>query len=306
VDDALKVAIAWAKARPAWAEVEALAWFDAYVRAVDAERWESARDALKAFCKLRPDDRRALYDLGHTFMKCALDPVAREVLASYHENDPRDEEGALLYATCLMRLGETQAAWTLLRDELEAGDSPGKKKELQAELEHLAALAAHAEGHTERALELLQASYEREKDDHTRENLVTLVLLEARKRIDALEPEGLPDLAALLGAHANALEDEYGQVALAVLRAFVAREIRDDFRTAPSFGIDLFEKLHFGDADLTTLQAYELLAQRKLGDAVRKDRQAQLAGGRPIPIDILLRFLDKVRRWPREQRSSLL
>jgi hypothetical protein len=301
-DDTLRVAIGWAKVDPKWAEVEALSWFDTYVRAVAGERWEPARDALKAFCKLRPDDRRALYDLGHTFMKCALDPVAREVLASYHARDPKDGEGALLYAACLLRLGETQAAWTLLKDSLDLEEPT----QVAAERRHLAGLAAHAEGHEERAIELLQASFELEPEDHARENLVTLVLLEAGRIVEELEPEGLETLFELFSRHKDAFQREYGNVALAILRAFLAREVREEFKTAPSFGIDLFEKLHFGDADVTTLQAYELLAQRKLGDAVRRDRQAQLAGGRPIPIELLLRFLDRVRPWPREARAPLL
>lgn len=323
-DDALRVAVGWGKADPKWAEVEALAWFDTYVRAVAGERWDAARDALKAFCKLRPDDRRALYDLGHTFMKCALDPIAREVLASYHARDPKDGEGVLLYAACLMRLGESGAAWTLLKDNLDApvrlpvevaggGVDPGSVAsalgpgiQLAAEMRHLAGLAAHAEGHEELALELLQASFELEPEDHARGNLVTLVLLEAGGIVDELEPEGLEKLFELFSRHREAFLREYGNVALAILRAFIAREVREDFKTAPSFGIDLFEKLHFGDADVTTLQAYELLAQRKLGDAVRRDRQAQLAGGRPIPIELLLRFLDRTRRWPREARAPLL
>lgn len=85
----------------------------------------------------------------------------------------------------------------------------------------------------------------------------------------------------------------------------MTREIQEDFKTAPSFGMDRFSKLRFGDADLTTLQAYELLAQRRLGEAVRKDRQAQLAGGRPIPIDLVFRFLDRVKHWPPEARKQL-
>jgi hypothetical protein len=311
VDDALKVALAWARAVPArWGEVEALVLFDQYVRAAASGRWEAAKDALKAFCKLRPDDPRALYDLGHTFMKCALDPIAREVLASSHERDPRDKDGTLLYATCLSRLGESAAAWRLLRDDLE-GESPddlvtpGEKK-LGAERRHLAGLVAREEGDLARGLDLLAQAYALDReDDHLRANLVTLALEAVSARLGELEPEGLNDLSALLAPHAAALQAEYGTVALVVLRGFVAREIQDDFKTAPSFGIDRFQKLRFGDADLTTLQAYELLAQRRLGEAVRKDRQAQLAGGRPIPMDLLFRLLDKIRHFPPEIRKQL-
>lgn len=310
-DGALETALAWSKAAPTkWADLEALVWFDTYVRAIDSERWEVAKDALKSYCKLRPDDRCALHDLGHAFMKCAADPIAREVLASYHAHDPKDKEGVLLYATCLARLDDTRAAWTLLRDDLESESDDDlvttEAKKLGAERRHLAALVAEREGHSDRALELMASAYAlAPEDDEARENFVTLLLGEVRRRVDDLTPETLSELAELLSAHTKLLEAEYGSVGLAILRGFVSREIRDDFKTAPSFGMDRFEKLRFGDADLTSLQAYELIAQRKLGDAVRKDRQAQQGGGRAIPMELVLRFLDKVRRWPEETRKSL-
>jgi tetratricopeptide (TPR) repeat protein len=304
VDEALKTGLAWAQASPEpsrWAEVEAVLWFDTYVRAVDSGRWEPARDAMKRYSRLRPSDRRALYDLAHTFMKTSLDPVAREVLASYHAFDPRDEDGLLLYATCLSRLGETHAAWVLLRDDL---DTERDEEKLGGERRHLAALSAHAEGDDDRAIELLAEAHALSPDDRTRENLVFLIQEELAQRVERLTTETWnEEIVAFLRRHGDVLKKEIGQAGLAFMQGFVAREVRDGFKAAHSFGPDLFEKLRFSDAEMTTLQAYGLLAQRKLGDAVRKDREAQGSGGRPIPFALLLAFLDKIRSWPESDRE---
>ena len=67
------------------------------------------------------------------------DDVAREVLASLHAREPRNEDALLLHATCLSRLGETRTAWQLLRDDLE---TDREKEQLGAERRHLAGLCA--------------------------------------------------------------------------------------------------------------------------------------------------------------------
>ena len=111
------------------------------------------------------------------------------------------------------------------------------------------------------------------------------------------------EIVGFLRQHGDVLQAEFGQAGLAFMQGFVAREVRDGFKAAHSFGPDLFEKLRFSDAEMTTLQAYGLLAQRKLGDALRKDREAQGSGARPLPAALLLSFVDKIRSWPESDRA---
>jgi tetratricopeptide (TPR) repeat protein len=299
-DDALAAGRAWGGSNAVLAVFD----FDTYVRAVEGGRFEVAREALKAYCRLRPDDTRALYALAHVFMKCSLDPVAREVLASLHAREPRDEDALLLYATCLSRLGETRAAWQLLRDDLETDRDEEK---LGAERRHLAGLCAQAEGHDDRALELLAEAWAlASRDDRARANLVTLVLERVGDMIGSLTPESFPDLARFVATHGKALEAELGAVALTLFRVFLEREIAGGFEALPDFGPDLFPQLRFSNAHATLLQALSLLAQRKLGDAARKEREARAAGAVPAPLILLLAFLERVKAWDPVERRDVL
>ncbi|HZU99091.1 MAG TPA: hypothetical protein VFF73_20460 [Planctomycetota bacterium] len=300
-DDALAAGVAWAQGSSA---VLAVLDFDTYVRAVEGGRFDAARDALKAYCRLRPDDTRALYALAHVFMKCSLDPVAREVLASLHAREPRDEDALLLYATCLSRLDETRAAWQLLRDDLETDRDEEK---LGAERRHLAGLCAHAEGHDDRALELLAEAWALgPKDDRVRANLVTLVLERVVEMIGSLTPESFPELARFVATHGKALEGEIGAVPLTLFRVFLEREIAGGFEAVPDFGPDLFPQLRFSNAHGTLLQALSALGQRKLGDAARKEREARAAGAAPAPLFLLLAFLERVKAWDPVERRDVL
>jgi hypothetical protein len=306
VDEAFATSVAWCRAAKdpsAWTEIEALCLRASYVRAVENGRFAQARDAMKAYVKLRPDDRRALMDLAHAYAKCDMDPVAREVFARYHAQDPKDEDGLILYATCLQRLGETEQAWRLLRDDLE---TEREVERLGAERRHLAALCAHAVGQNARALELATAAWElAPADDRVRRNLVTILLEELEERLANLSPEQLPELLEVLSKYRAAFDREYGAAALELLGAFISREIASGFAGSSSFGFDDLGKLRFVQTEGTLLQALVFLAQRKLPDAVAKDREARAVGAPPIPFRLLLTLLDRIKSQRDEWKGVL-
>ncbi len=304
----------------AWRDVRAVALHDAFVRAVDGERFAAARDALRAYVKLRPDDRAARFALAHTYMKLSLDAVAREVLASVldpeardlirgvHEQDPGDEEGLLLYATCLHRLGEPGRALALLADdEGVVPELPGER--LRAERCHLAGLCAREKGDRGRALGLLAEAYEgvrtagaeaeRRPARALASDLVLAVQDEARERLEDLTADGLPGLVELVSAHAAAFRADYSPAGLELARRFVAWEMGRGFRSYVT-GPDPLDSASLPGEHASLAQAYVLLAKRRLGEAVRKEREARAAGSSPVPIDLLLTLLDRLRRFTRE------
>jgi hypothetical protein len=149
-------------------------------------------------------------------------------------------------------------------------------------------------------------SFELQPARRAAQDLVRVLRPRVEDLVARLGPDELPDLARLLAEHAAAIRMRFGVPHLVALLWFVGRELGQDFSSLSGFGLeDPAITARFPADQITTLQAYVLLAQRKLADAVRKDREARAGGGGPIPFRLLLAFLVQVRTWSAAGRAGL-
>lgn len=226
-----------------------------------------------------------------------------------------DESLRILYGTCLRGLGETNAAWRTLGGQalLEDLDWDDADPEL-AERLHLAGLIANERGELESAIRLLSgardASAGATSHPKVQHDLLCVIAYRLRELLDELEeatrdpdgPEGdlgsgLAEVHALIRHHGPALLAVTTEYERAVFARFLGRELGDWFRplvTPPS--ISDREDVGVSDVRLRIDLAYLALSKRRLPDALRQDKAARQVTGHGVPIDLLLRYLELVRR----------
>ena len=198
-----------------------------YLRARERGQWEPAREALRLYCKLSPQDEPAFLELAAAHLQCARPEIAREILASrvgsagatdaavaalvrqdldairpalsaLHDNVPQGHWARLGYVACLLRVGDGDEAWSASEGSrlLEATRAGEELSPAGLDLAELAAEAAHARGEGSQALELLREVYRVRRAEPTsaravatRRNLLALLQAEAQEALDELERE---------------------------------------------------------------------------------------------------------------------
>ena len=299
--------------RSQWTEVEATLHRNAASRALQARDWTVARDVLRSYLAIAPDDRAARYDLGYVYVALSMDPVAREVLqdalddtvrdhlaALAEEASPQDERGLLLLATCLVRLDEVGAAFDLLARDLDESTDAGTLEFLRVRVErlHLAALCAHRAGEPERARRWLGRAYRLTRSEGVRDRsvldpLVTLLFEHAVALLRASASS--KELAREYATWRDVTDDVYPKAHRAMIELFFAAEVESGFRGSSHFGFDQTLSAVGVAADDDLFMAYRCLALRQLPQAVQHDRRARARGVRGVPMRVLLGFLQTLR-----------
>ena len=191
VDAELARAMEWIAAHPQRApDAERELHYARYLRARERGQWEPAREALRRYCKLCPEDEAAFLELAAAHLQCARPEIAREILASrvgsagatdaavaelvvqdlsairpalsaLQARVPEGHWARVGYVACLLRVGEGDEAWSAaqgsgLLEATRAGDALTPEG---LDLAELAAEAALVRGNPREALELLREVY---------------------------------------------------------------------------------------------------------------------------------------------------
>jgi len=325
-DDKLRAALDELARRPdraQWRDVELATLHNLYVRAVGRDRWADACGALRAYCRLAPEEVDARFDLAHAYVASSLDPVAREVLGGVldetatatfracYEHMQRRAEGVMLYATCLLRLGRAaegasesrrrhaEEARRVLERHLEsAGDSDPRTAEGWGLLAH----CCRELGDPESALEAAgrahaldgSAARGRELWFFAHEALRHCLALDVGPEtvVDAIR-EHVPGLRAAMGdLHAGHL-----------LLYLLHRGESGVHLSTGAAGLELGGSLRSTHYDGSTQLAYTSLVAHNPVQAWQRNHQAVRQGALPIPFRLFGDVRRRYQSWSAQQRE---
>lgn len=301
-------------------EIGAAAAWNRAARALSATRFDEARDALRTYCRLRPDDVPARIVLGHAYFQSELHAVAREVVGDALEREALEHvrgiaedtglapalrtEGVLLHASCLLRIGEAREARRLVERELDSGRATGERR---TELARLAAQCALRDGEPEVALAHLAEPWATVRSAAVAHEVASAAAAAARDRIDLHGLQGLFQLVESYPWIGAALRKHYGALHTFLCASHALQQVRGELRPHPSFGMD-WSWIGAQGANVQTslFQAYDSLARHQLPAALRHDLSAQTAGAAAVPFATLAALLEASRTAAPDERERLV
>ncbi|MBK8979429.1 MAG: hypothetical protein IPM29_26315 [Planctomycetes bacterium] len=277
--------------------IDAAALWNRTMRALDATRVHEARDALRACCRLAPNDVEARLALGHAYVQSARDDVAREVLGSLldvpaiahvrslaedqHLAPEQRTAGRLLYASCLLRLGEPRAAVAVLEPELAAEGEPASRR---AEVLRLLAHCDMALGRDEDALAHLRDAAALDTSAAFATEVAWTFGRALRARIELHGLSGLSELADLHAWVAGPLRRRYGDRFAMLLLGLTLHQLDSGFRPQHGFGLEwTFLNAQAATALTAQYQACLCLARHQPAGALQHDLAALGNAGAPLP-----------------------
>lgn len=274
-DKALERCRSWVATRTGddkWNALAATVHYNQFVRAAAVRGWPAARDAIRVYCQLRPDDASARFALARVHLHCASTEAARDELSSVlddpasaeirwsYEHESDHEEGVLLYATCLYHHGRFAEA-IRVADRFRVGHPTTTAA---ARLSRVVARCCHRLGRHQQALEqILKAAAAATSPSSARDDVWPIF---ASFLVDRFERDDLPDLEPILGgaiAAASSIRHRLGEVHTLVLLWFVRQQL---FRRLGRGGVHaVLDPLI--SPEISLLTCYESLATQNFARA---------------------------------------